>query len=119
MTTVTERKSGSICRPKRRKSLFRSFVVGLESLSRLKPRSFGSPRRLPARFGLRLAPSNTQQKSGRQSSDGSRRQLAPAPPARKIFAFWLGQRAQGPQEPESGRRHLDGRLGRALQLRRC
>jgi len=87
--------------------LFGSLAIGFESLSRFKCRTFGSPRRLSAGFGFRLAPSKTQQKSGSQPSDGSRHQLAIAPPARKVFAFCLGQCAQGPQEPESGRHHLD------------
>src|SRR5262245_52834573 len=107
MTTVTERKSGSFCRYQRRKSLLGGPSVGFEPLSRFKPRSDGSPRRLSAGFGLRLAPSQTQQKSRSQPADCSRRQFASVPPTRKPFAFRFGQRAQGPQEPESGRHHFD------------
>src|SRR5262245_9644410 len=107
MTTVTERKSGSFCHYECRKSLSVSSSVGLEPLSRLKARSYGSPRRLSARFGLRLSPSQTQQKSGSQPADCSRRQFASIPPTRKSFTFRFGQRPQGPQEPESCRYHLD------------
>src|SRR5215813_4024680 len=107
MTTVTERKSGSFCSYQRRKSLSGGASVGFEPLSRFKPRSYGSPRRLSTRFGLRLAPSQTQQKSRRQPADCSRRQVASVPPTRKPSPFRFGQSAQGPQEPESCRHHLD------------
>src|SRR5215510_9655735 len=107
MTTATERKSESFCRYERRKRLSRGASVGFESLSQFKSRSYGSPRRLSAKFGLRLSPSQTQQKSRSQPADCSRRQFASAPPARKPFTFRLGQSAQGPQEPESRRHHLD------------
>src|SRR5262245_59557742 len=87
MTTITERKSGSRCRCERRKPLFCGLAIGFESLSRFKRRSFGSPQSLSAGFGLGPAPSQTQQKSGSQSSDGFRRQFAATPPARKAFTF--------------------------------
>src|SRR5262245_632589 len=106
MTTVTERKSGSHCRYERRKSLFGGLSVGFEPLSRFKTRSCDSPRRLSAGFGLRLAPSQTQQKSRSQLADCSWRQFVSAPPTRKHFAFRFGQSARGPQEPESCRHHL-------------
>src|SRR5262245_50285371 len=114
MTTVTERKSGSQCRCERRKPLFGGLAIGFESLSRFKRRPFGSPQRLSAGFGLGLAPSQTQQKSGSQSSDGSRRQFAAPPPARKVFTFRFGQRAQDPQEPESRGHHFDPDLDTAF-----
>src|SRR5262245_17291406 len=101
MTTVTERKSESWCRCERRKRLFGGHAIDFESLSRFKRRSFGSPQRLSAGFGIGLAPSQTQQKSTRQLSDSSRRQFTAPPPARKVFTFRFGQRAQDPQEPES------------------
>src|SRR5215831_16093352 len=107
MTTVTKRKSGSFCRYQRRKSLSGGASVGLEPLSRFKLRSYGSPRRLSARFGLRLSPSQTQQKSSSQPADCSRRQFAYVPPTRKPFTFRFGQSPQGPQEPECCRYHLN------------
>src|SRR5215813_3616042 len=107
MTTVTERKSGSFRRYERRKRLSGGSSVGFEPLSWLKPRLLGSPRRLSADFGLRLAPSQTQQKSRRQPADGSRRQFTTTPPTRKLLAFGLCHRAQGPQKPEGRRDHLN------------
>src|SRR5262252_5482821 len=107
MTTVTERKSGSFRRYERRKRLSGGSSVGFEPLSWLKPRLLGSPRRLSAGFGLGLAPSQTQQKSRRQPADGSRRQFTATPPARKLLAFGLCQRAQGPQKPKGRRNHLN------------
>src|SRR5215469_5417528 len=107
MTTVTERKSGSFRRYERRKRLSGGSSVGFEPLSWLKPRLLGSPRRLSADFGLRLAPSQTQQKSRRQPTDCSRRQFTATPPTRKLLAFGLCHRAQGPQKPEGRRNHLN------------
>lgn len=107
MTTVTERKSGSFRRYERRKRLSGGSSVGFEPLSWLKPRLLGSPRRLSAGFGLGLAPSQTQQKSRRQPPDGSRRQFTATPPARKLLAFGLCQRAQGPQKPKGRHNHLN------------
>src|SRR5262245_41340424 len=107
MTTVTNRKSGSFCRHERRQSLLGGLAIGFELLSRLKGRSCSSPRRLSAGFGLRFAPSQTQQKSRRQPADGSRRQFAATPPTRKLLALGLCQRAQGPQKPEGRRNHLN------------
>ena len=107
MTIVTERKSGSFCRYERRKCLSRGASVGFEPLSRLKARSRGASRRLSAGFGLGLAPSQNQQKSRSQPADSARRQFAAPPPARKLLAFGLCQRAQGPQKPEGRRDHLN------------
>lgn len=107
MTAVTERKSGSFCRYDPQKSLSGGASVGFEPLSRFKPRLFGSSRRLSAGLGLRLAPSQTQQKSRSQPANGSRRQFAATPPARKLLAFGLCHRAQGPQKPEARRNHLN------------
>src|SRR5262249_4024187 len=107
MTTVTNRKPGSFYRHERRQSLLGGLAIGFELLSRLKGRSCSSPRRLSAGFGLRFAPSQTQQKSRRQPADGSRRQFAATPPTRKLLALGLCQRAQGPQKPEGRRNHLN------------
>src|SRR6266542_795783 len=101
MTTVTERKSRSFCRYERRKRLSGGAPVGFEPLSWFKPCLFGSSRRLSAGFGLRLAPSQTQQKSGRQPADGSRRQFPATPPARKLLAFGLCHRTQGPKNQKA------------------
>jgi hypothetical protein len=110
MITVTERKSGSFSRYERRKRLSRGASVGFEPLSRFKARLLASSRRLSAGFGLGLAPSKTQQKSRSQPADGSRRQFAAPPPARKLLAFGLCQRTQGPQKPEGSRNHLTSDL---------
>src|SRR5215475_1542414 len=107
MTTVTERKSRSFCRYERRKRLSGGAPVGFEPLSWFKACLFGSSRRLSAGFGLRLAPSQTQQKSRRQPADGSRRQFAATPPTRKLLALGLCRRPQGPQKPEGRRNHLN------------
>src|SRR5262249_8144971 len=107
MTAITDRKSGSQYRYVRRKPLCGGPAIGFESLSRFKTRLFGSPRRLSACFGLRLAPSQTQQKSGSQSSDSSRRQFATTPPTRRLSLFRSGLRPQDPQEPEGRRHHFD------------
>src|SRR5581483_6433629 len=107
MTTVTERKTGLWCPRERRKSLFGGLAIGFEPLARFKRSSCDLPRRLSAGFGLRLAPSKTQQKSRRQPSDSSWRQLATAPPTRKVFALRFGQPTQGPQEPESCRHQFN------------
>src|SRR5262245_10965010 len=107
MTTVTERKSRSFCRYERRKRLSGGAPVGFEPLSWFKACLFGSSRRLSAGFGLRLAPSQTQQKSRSQPADGSRRQFPATPPARKLLAFGLCHRTQGPQKPEGRRNHLN------------
>src|SRR5262249_21269839 len=114
MTTVTERKFGSICRCERRKPLLGGLAIGFESLSRFKARPFGSPQRLSAGFGIGLAPSQTEQKSHCQSADGARRQFAASPPARKFFTFRSGQLAQDPQEPECRRHHVDPNLDAAF-----
>src|SRR5215813_14979775 len=116
MTTITNGKSRSFCRHELRQSLLGGLAIGFELLSRLKGRPFGSSQRLSAGFGLRLAPSQTQQKSRRQPADCSRRQFATPPPTRKILAFGLRQRAQGLQKPEGCRDHLNGRPEPALQL---
>src|SRR5262249_51144411 len=107
MTTATERKSGSFCRYERRKNLLGGASVGFVPLSRFKPRSCGSSHRLSASFGLRLAPPQPKQKSRRQPADGSRRQFTTTPPTRKLLAFGLCHRAQGPQKPEGRRDHLN------------
>src|SRR6516162_286733 len=107
MTTVTNRKYGSFCRHERRLSLLGGLAIGFELLSRFKPRSCGSSQRLSAGFGFRLAPSQTQQKSRRQPTDCSRRQFTATPPTRKLLAFGLCHRAQGPQKPEGRRDHLN------------
>ena len=107
MTTVTERKFGSFCRYERRKSLLGGASGGFEPLSRLKARSRGSSHRLSAGFGLRAAPSQTQQKSCSEPADGSRRHFIAPPPAGKLLGFGLCQRAQGPQKPEGCRHHLN------------
>src|SRR5882672_4814187 len=107
MTTVTKRKSGSLCRYERQKSLLGGASVGFEPLSRLKARSSSASRRLSAKFGLRLAPSQTQQKSCRQPANRSWRQFTATPPTRKHLAFCLRHRAQGPQKPESCCNHLN------------
>src|SRR6266545_3749526 len=79
MTTVTERKSRSFCRYERRKRLSGGAPVGFEPLSWFKPCLFGS----------------------------SRRQFPATPPARKLLAFGLCHRTQGPQKPEGRRNHLN------------
>src|SRR5215472_6622899 len=107
MTTVTERKSGSLCCYERRKSLLGGASVGFEPRSRFEARSRGASRRLSADFGLGLAPSQTQQKSCSQPADGSRRQFPAAPPTRKLLAFGLRHRAQDPQKPEGRRNHFN------------
>src|SRR5882672_2464911 len=107
MTTVTKRKSGALCRYECRKSLLGDASVDFEPLSRLKDCSRSAPRRLSARFGLRLAPPQTQQKSCCQPTDGSWRQFTATPPTRKLLAFGLRHRAQGPQKPEGRRDHLN------------
>src|SRR5262249_10167361 len=110
MTTVTERKSGSLCCYECRKSLLGGSSVGFEPRSRFQARSRGASRRLSATFGLRPAPSQTQQKSSSQPTDGSRRQFTAAPPTRKLLAFALCHRAHGPQQPEGCRNHLNANL---------
>src|SRR5687767_3145814 len=107
MTTITERKFGSFCHYELRKSLLSSASGDFEPLSRLKACSCGSSHRLSAGFGLRPAPSQTQQKSCSQPADGSRRQFTATPPTRKLLAFGFRHRAQGPQTPEGRRNHLN------------
>src|SRR4029453_10341348 len=106
MTTVTIRKSGSFCCHERQQNLLGGLAIGFELLSRFNGRPFVSSRRLSARFGLRLAPSQTQQKSRRQPADGSWRQFTATPPTRKILAFGLCQRRQAPKKPEGRPHHL-------------
>src|SRR5215211_6924301 len=104
-----------------RKSQSGSFSVDLESLARFQPRPGSSSWRLSARFGLRLAPAETQQKSGRHPADRSRRQFAAPPPAGNRLTMVPGQIAQDPQEPKGCRRDLDPNLnpafgGQAVEL---
>jgi hypothetical protein len=101
-------------RPWCRKTRSGSFSVDLESLARFQLRPGSSPRRLSARFGLRLAPAKTQQKSGGHPSDRSGRQFAAPPPAGNLLTIGLGQIAQDPQEPKGCRGDLDPNLNTAF-----
>ena len=118
MTLVTQSKSGSFCSRELKQYLWSSSPTGLELLSRLQSRPFGSSRRLSAGFRLRLVPSQPEQKSRRHFSDRSRRQFAASPPFRDVgFVTCSGQSGEGPQEPEDGAYHFDPELNSPFGLR--
>ena len=100
--------------PERRKRRLSALSVHLEPLARFQFRPSSPPRRLSSWFGLRLAPSETHQKSDRHPADRSGRQLAASPPTGKLLCVGLGQIAQRPQEPIGGRGHLDPNLRAAF-----
>src|SRR5262245_30937593 len=100
MSLVIQRKSRSVCCTKPPNCLERSDPAFLELLSWLQSCSHGSSGRLSSWFGLRLLPSQTQQKSRSHFSNGSRSHFSTAPPLRNgLQVLRLGQTAQGPQEP--------------------
>src|SRR5205823_3781946 len=94
------------CR-KNQTKLSGGLAVEPEAFSWLQFRTFDSPQRLSAEFGLRLAPSQPQQKSCSQPAHGTRSQFAASPPLGPSFRLPPGQCPQRPQEPESGGHHFN------------
>src|SRR5215813_9860255 len=108
MSAVIVRTSDPFCGLNPPNRLKRGDQDRLKTLSGLQSYSYRSSGRLSPGFGLRLLPSQTEQKSRSHSSNGSRSYFSTAPPFWKgHFVFVLNQTAQGPQEPENRGHHFD------------
>src|SRR5215813_6256520 len=118
MSLVIQRESGSIRHTKPPNHLKSGDPARRELLSWLQSCASGSSGRLSSWFGLRLLPSQTEQKSRSHFSNSSWSQFSTAPPLRNsLQVLGLGQTAQGPQEPENRSHHLNPDLNTSFGFR--